>query len=68
MCKQLGFMLGANNITTGSFFGSVNTSTYSYYNVQCVGNETSLHACPHADTYTINSPVGAGVICGKAVT
>jgi hypothetical protein len=67
VCKQLGFTLGAENITMASAYGLVN-DTYSYYNFACLGDEVSLHSCPHADTLADTLIHGAGVVCGKHST
>ena len=64
VCKQLGFTLGAENITTTSAYGLVN-GTYSYYDIACVGEEITLDACPHSNSLDAANTYGAGVVCGK---
>ena len=59
--RMLGYPCGGQH-TTNSLFGRVN-DTFSMDNVRCVGNETSILACPHRTQDNCNGNEGAGVLC-----
>jgi hypothetical protein len=66
VCRQLGFPLGAISALTESPFGSV-SRPFSYNDVQCVGNETTLDSCSHQNTHNCYTSNGAGVICNRGL-
>ena len=57
---MLGFSGGRH--TTNSHFGTVN-STFAMDDVRCLGNETTILACPHTTQENCGVGEGAGVIC-----
>jgi len=67
VCKQLGFPAGALSNRCCSSFGSV-PADFSYDNVKCTGNETSLDSCPHLNTDDCDATEGAGVICNTGAS
>jgi hypothetical protein len=61
VCRLLGFD-GVDYVVTDSFFGQVE-GTFSYDNVECTGDESSLDECSHLDESNCTTDEGAGVIC-----
>ncbi len=61
VCRQLGFS-GADRYLTASSFGSV-PNRFSYDEVVCNGNESSVQECQHQDHDDCYPDEGAGVIC-----
>ena len=57
-------MLGYSNgqPTFYSHFGVV-SSTFAMDDVRCIGNETTIFACPHIEQDNCSGNEGAGVIC-----
>jgi hypothetical protein len=62
VCRQLGFPRGAVLFYCCSQFGPV-PDVFSYDDVNCSGQETTLDACPHANVDNCGVGEGAGVIC-----
>ena len=48
--------------TSQSYFGTVN-KTFAMDDVQCLGNEATILACPHNSEDNCGGHEGAGVIC-----
>ena len=61
MCKVLGFRI-ADKATHNSKFGRSN-DTFSYDEVSCFGNETSLDECRHENIADCDQGELAGVVC-----
>ena len=61
-CKELGFAQ-AIAVTTESFYGPVSGSAFSFNNVKCRGDESSINDCPNTKTDNCDSSEGAGVVC-----
>lgn len=59
VCKQLGFIRSAN-FTVHSRFGPIR-GNFSYNNVECSGNESTLDECPHSNVERCTASDGAGV-------
>lgn len=62
VCKELGFAR-AITVTTESFFGPVSGSDFSFNNVKCRGDESSINDCPNTKVDNCDSSEGAGVVC-----
>ena len=58
--RMLGYTGGTH--TMRSQFGTVN-STFAMDDVKCLGNETTILACPHTTREDCSASEGAGVIC-----
>ena len=59
--RQLGFDHG--NAHTGSYYGTVSTSTFAMDNVECTGYEQYLQDCNYYLTDNCDAYDGAGVYC-----
>ena len=64
VCKQLGFP-SAQSQTCCSAKGAVPTN-FSYDDVECVGTEKTLDACPHLNTHDCFSYEGVWIVCNLA--
>jgi hypothetical protein len=62
VCRQLGFINGALEALTGSYFGQT-SDEFSYDDLYCTGNEDFLDDCPHENDENCNGLEAAGVIC-----
>ena len=63
---QLGFPSGALTSYGSTAFEPVLANSFSYFNVACLGDETSLDDCPHADVGACNKLIG--VICNTTIS
>ena len=62
VCRQLGFTQGAESFDNESPYGPV-SDIFSYDEVQCTGQETTLDSCPHANTEDCFGTEAVGVVC-----
>jgi hypothetical protein len=65
-CYELGFPSGAVSALQNSYFGLVPT-TFSYDDVQCVGNESTINECRHINYHNCGASEGAAVICNSTI-
>ena len=59
---ELGFNHGAVSIKLESYLGPV-PSDFSYDDVKCTGQETTLNECNHVNADNCDPREGFGVIC-----
>ena len=62
VCRQLGYLLGAESFQTDSYYGKA-SDYFSYDEVQCTGSESELDECPHENQDDCNYLEAAGVVC-----
>jgi len=61
-CKQLKFT-GAFGYACCSPRGALASTAFSYDDVKCTGSETTLDACPHANTHDCSASEGVWLTC-----
>ncbi|XP_033297335.1 uncharacterized protein LOC117204237 isoform X3 [Bombus bifarius] len=70
ICKELGFGLGALEVTPGGFFGNMNPATrFMVDQLKCRGNETSLRECDFDGwgVHDCQPEEAVGIVCKTAV-
>ncbi|XP_043522587.1 uncharacterized protein LOC122535258 isoform X6 [Frieseomelitta varia] len=70
ICKELGFVLGALEVTPGGFFGNMDPPTrFMVDQLKCRGNETSLRECDFDGwgVHNCQPEEAVGVVCKTAV-
>ncbi|KAK1135090.1 hypothetical protein K0M31_007860 [Melipona bicolor] len=70
ICKELGFGLGALEVSPGGFFGNMDPSTrFMVDQLKCRGNETSLRECDFDGwgVHNCQPEEAVGVVCKTAV-